>query len=163
MKMYVHTKTCDWRLTVARLIITRLEITHISTDQWLDNWTMVQPFNKRKLSSKKEWATDTCKQCEWISWQYAKWKKTGIKDHLPHDSTYKAFQKRQNYRDRNQIRSCQQLGREEGDNRFQREYKGHFLCEEYILYLCYGGGYMTACIFQNSSNGTPKKDPFYCV
>lgn len=60
----------------------QLETIHMSTYGWMDKQIMAHPLNKIILSNEKEWATDTCKQHEWLSQALSLVKEDRPKHHI---------------------------------------------------------------------------------
>ena len=106
---------------------------------------MVHLYNATPLGSKKEQTVSAHNNVDEYQMDYIKKKKPDSKGYILNDSNSMTFWERQTYNDIKLISGCRGLkvgGKQEGNCGVN----GIF------LYLDFGNGYMTVCIYQNSWN-----------
>lgn len=109
----------------------------------MEKQNVVNWYSAVLFSNKNKWATKPWKDIRNLN-AHSQVKEAGLKHHLPYDSNYVAFWKRQNYRHIKKVSSCSRLrGGIEDEN---LEPKGLFAWQKCSMWYS-NGGYKTY-IFQ---------------
>ena len=84
IKIYIHTKTCRWTFITTILVIVK-SVKHPNVHHWWPDKQNAVYSDRGMSGSKKEWSTDARYSMDGPWKHYAKWKRSGIKDHILYD------------------------------------------------------------------------------